>query len=64
MSQEVARTELQEQTQRLLDGPLKHIKAAALAAALLPLASVAAALFSTMRTTTASETRRKAASKA
>jgi len=31
-----------EQTQRLLQGPLKHIKAAALAAALLPLASVAA----------------------
>src|SRR3954451_22675043 len=30
------------QTQQLLQGPLKHIKAAALAAALLPLASVAA----------------------
>ena len=43
MSQEVRQTELQERTQQLLDGPLKHIRAAALAAALLPLASVAAA---------------------
>jgi hypothetical protein len=34
---------LREKTQRLLEGPLKHVKAAALAAALLPLASVAAA---------------------
>jgi SdrD B-like protein len=42
MSQEVGQTELQEKTQRLLDGPLKHIRTAALAAALLPLASVAA----------------------
>ncbi len=30
-------------TQQLLHGPLKHVRAAALAAALLPLASVAAA---------------------
>ena len=36
------RTELRAQTQQLLDGPLKHIRGAALAAALLPLASVAA----------------------
>ena len=43
MSQEIGQTELQEKTHRLLDGPLKHIRAAALAAALLPLASVAAA---------------------
>ena len=43
MSQEVRQTELQEKTQQLLHGPLKHIRAAALAAALLPLASVAAA---------------------
>jgi hypothetical protein len=34
--------ELQEQTQQLLAGPLKHVRAAALAAVLLPLASVAA----------------------
>ena len=33
---------MQEQTQQLLQGPLKHIRSAALAAALLPLASVAA----------------------
>jgi hypothetical protein len=36
------RTELRHQTQLLLDGPLKHIRGAALAAFLLPLASVAA----------------------
>src|SRR5262245_7835084 len=42
MSQEVRQTELKAQTQQLLDGPLKHIRAAAIAAALLPLASVAA----------------------
>ena len=42
MSQELRRNDLHGQTQQLLDGPLKHIKAAALAAALLPLASVAA----------------------
>jgi SdrD B-like domain len=35
-------SELHDQTQQLLDGPLKHIRGAALAAALLPLASVAA----------------------
>ncbi len=34
--------ELREKTQQLLQGPLKHARAAALAAALLPLASVAA----------------------
>src|SRR5437667_6109278 len=43
MSQAIVQTELQEKTQQLLDGPLKHIRAAALAAALLPLASIAAA---------------------
>jgi hypothetical protein len=42
MSQEICQSELQEKTQKLLQGPLKHIRAAALAAALLPLASVAA----------------------
>ena len=41
MSQAIVQTELQEKTQRLLAGPLKHIRAAALAAALLPLALVA-----------------------
>jgi hypothetical protein len=41
MSQENRQTELHERTQQLLDGPLKHIRAAALAAVLLPLASVA-----------------------
>jgi hypothetical protein len=43
MSQEVARTTVQEQTKQLMDGPLKHIRTAALAAALVPLASVFAA---------------------
>ena len=42
MSQEVRQDELQEKTHALLEGPLKHVRAAALAAALLPLASVAA----------------------
>jgi hypothetical protein len=42
MSQEVRQTEVREKTQQLLQGPLKHIRAAALAAALLPLASVMA----------------------
>src|SRR5882672_3169699 len=42
MSQGTGRNELQEKTQKLLQGPLKHVRAAALAAALLPLASVAA----------------------
>jgi len=42
MSQKIGQTELHEKTRRLVDGPLKHIRAAALAAALLPLASVAA----------------------
>jgi hypothetical protein len=43
MSRDVARSELRTRTQQLVDGPLKHIKAAALAAALMPLASIAAA---------------------
>jgi hypothetical protein len=43
MSQDTSKTELKERTQRLLDGPLKHVRAAALAAALLPLASIAVA---------------------
>ncbi len=42
MFQDVRHGELQEKTQQLLQGPLKHVRAAALAAALLPLASVAA----------------------
>jgi len=42
MSQGIGQTELKEKTKQLLDGPLKHIRAAAIAAALLPLASVAA----------------------
>ncbi len=42
MFQDVRHGELQEKTQLLLQGPLKHVRAAALAAALLPLASVAA----------------------
>jgi SdrD B-like domain len=37
-----SQTELRDRTQQLLDGPLKHIRGAALAAVLLPLASVAA----------------------
>lgn len=43
MSQDVRRNELHEQAQQLLQGPLQHVRGAALAAALLPLASVAAA---------------------
>ena len=39
---EVRQHDLQEKTQQLLQGPLKHVRAAALAAALLPLASVVA----------------------
>jgi hypothetical protein len=40
MAQNVNENELQGQTKQLMDGPLKHIRAAALAAALVPLASV------------------------
>jgi len=43
MSQDVRESELHGETQRLLQGPLKHVRAAALAAALVPLASVAVA---------------------
>ncbi len=43
MSQESNRTHVEAQTQHLLRGPLQHIRRAALAAALLPLASIAAA---------------------
>jgi hypothetical protein len=42
MSQDVRQAEVQKKTQQLLQGPLKHVRAAALAAALLPLASVVA----------------------
>lgn len=42
MFQDIRQGELQEKTQQLLQGPLKHVRAATLAAALLPLASVAA----------------------
>jgi SdrD B-like domain len=41
MSQDVRQTELQQQTQQLLQGPLKRIAGAGLAAALVPLAAVA-----------------------
>ena len=42
MSQQERTSELREKSQQLREGPLKHIRAAALAAALVPLASVAA----------------------
>ena len=42
MPEETRRVGVEEQSQRLLQGPLKHARAAALAAALLPLASVMA----------------------
>jgi hypothetical protein len=42
MSDAVGQTELRDKTRQLLEGPLKHIRVAALAAALLPLASLAA----------------------
>jgi hypothetical protein len=54
MSQEVGQPELRKKTQQLLDGPLKHIRGAALAAALLPLASVAVAPASAQSTCPAS----------
>src|SRR5947208_100084 len=41
MSQEVRQKDLREKTQQLLHGSLRHVRAAALAAALVPLASVA-----------------------
>jgi hypothetical protein len=43
MSHASSQVELRTRAQQLLQGPLKHIRGAALAAALLPLASVAAA---------------------
>ena len=43
MSGEIGQTELRRQTHELLQGPLKHIRGAALAATLVPLASVLAA---------------------
>src|SRR5436309_2029171 len=42
MSKEARTAELREKSEKLCDGPLKHIRAAALAAALVPLASVVA----------------------
>jgi hypothetical protein len=42
MSQAIRSAELRDKSQKLVDGPLKHIRAAALAAALVPLASVMA----------------------
>ena len=42
MSQDMDRTNVSEQTQQLLQGRLKHVKAAGLAMALVPLAAVAA----------------------
>ena len=41
MSQEARQVELREQTRRLLQGALKHARAAALAATLVPLGAVA-----------------------
>lgn len=41
MREDVGQTELREQTQQLLQGPLKHARAAALSMALVPLAVVA-----------------------
>ncbi len=41
MSEDVTQTELRQKTRELLQGRLKHVKAAALAAALVPLAAVA-----------------------
>jgi hypothetical protein len=41
MTHDVEQTDLREQTRQLLSGPLKHVKAAGLAAALVPLAVVA-----------------------
>ena len=41
MSQEDRQVELRAQTEQLLQGSLKHVRAAALAAALVPLAAVA-----------------------
>ncbi|MDO8476829.1 MAG: post-COAP-1 domain-containing protein [Candidatus Rokubacteria bacterium] len=41
MSQDVRHAELREKTQQLLQGALKHVRAAALAAALVPLGAVA-----------------------
>ena len=41
MSHEAAHVELKEKTQSLLQGSLKHVRAAGLAAALIPLAAVA-----------------------
>jgi hypothetical protein len=43
MLEETRQAELRQQTHSLLQGPLKHVRGAALAAALLPLASVLAA---------------------
>ena len=42
MSRDVTQTDLREKTQQLLNGPLKHVRAVGLAAALLPLAAVPA----------------------
>ena len=81
MRGEVRQAELKDNTKQLLDGPLKHVRAAALAAALVPLASLvatpasaqttvrfrrhaSAASCSTTRTTTASRTPARPASKA
>jgi hypothetical protein len=54
MSEVTCQTELRKQTQELLQGPLKHIRGAALAAALLPLASVLATPASAQPTSCAS----------
>jgi hypothetical protein len=51
MIEQPCQPEIQERTKQLLQGPLKHVKAAALAAALLPLASIAAAPASAQQVT-------------
>jgi hypothetical protein len=43
MSEKALQTQVEQKTQQLLQGSLKHVRAAALAAALLPLASIAVA---------------------
>lgn len=42
MSREIGHGDVRHRTQQLLEGPLKHVRSAALAAALIPLASVVA----------------------
>jgi len=43
MSEKVMQEQLKSETRRLLEGPMKHVRAAALAAVLVPLATIAVA---------------------